>query len=84
MEIEDSPAEVRKVKRVQFGILSSDEIRAMSVCEILQPSIFDSNGIPKDVRYNLFSLLYYTLILSCTKTTIYSVITQTTSLFLNI
>ena len=50
MTFEYSPAEVRKVKRVQFGILSPDEIRAMSVCEILQPQTFDGGGIPKEVR----------------------------------
>lgn len=50
MTFEYSPAEVRKVKRVQFGILSPDEIRAMSVCEILSPQTFDGGGIPKEVR----------------------------------
>ena len=49
MTFEYSPAEVRKVKRVQFGILSPDEIRAMSVCEILSPQTFDNGGIPKEV-----------------------------------
>ena len=50
MTFEYSPAEVRKVKRVQFGILSPDEIRAMSVCEILSPQTFDNGGIPKEVK----------------------------------
>ena len=50
MAIEYSPAETRKVKRIQFGILSPEEIRAMSVCEIFQPQIFNGAGMPNDVR----------------------------------
>ena len=50
MTFEYSPAEVRKVKRVQLGILSPDEIRAMSVCEILAQQTFDGAGIPKEVE----------------------------------
>ena len=49
MTFEYSPAEIRKIKRVQFGVLSPDEIRAMSVCEVSSPITFD-NGLPKDVR----------------------------------
>eukprot|EP01113_Clastostelium_recurvatum_P019728 TRINITY_DN2328_c0_g1_i3.p1 TRINITY_DN2328_c0_g1~~TRINITY_DN2328_c0_g1_i3.p1 ORF type:complete len:1809 (+),score=540.19 TRINITY_DN2328_c0_g1_i3:155-5581(+) len=39
-------AEVRKVKRVQFGVLSPDEIRAMSVARIEHPETYE-NGRPK-------------------------------------
>ena len=47
MSFEYSPAEIRKIKRVQFGVLSPDEIRAMSVCEISSPITFD-NGLPRE------------------------------------
>lgn len=38
-----SPAEVAKVKTVQFGILSPDEIRRMSVCEITTSDLYDAS-----------------------------------------
>lgn len=47
MSFEYSPAEIKKVKRVQFGVLSPDEIRTMSVCEVLSTQTFE-NGLPKE------------------------------------
>ncbi|GBG86864.1 hypothetical protein CBR_g42147 [Chara braunii] len=41
-----SPAELAKVKTVQFGILSPDEIRQMSVCKIETSETYD-RGKPK-------------------------------------
>eukprot|EP01122_Echinamoeba_exundans_P007522 TRINITY_DN2336_c0_g2_i6.p1 TRINITY_DN2336_c0_g2~~TRINITY_DN2336_c0_g2_i6.p1 ORF type:complete len:1742 (-),score=279.53 TRINITY_DN2336_c0_g2_i6:37-5262(-) len=41
-----SSAPLRKVKHVQFGVLSPDEIRQMSVCEIKYSDAFE-NGEPK-------------------------------------
>ncbi|KAN0031933.1 hypothetical protein ACTFIV_005803 [Dictyostelium citrinum] len=41
-----SSAELRKVKRVQFGILSPDEIRNMSVARVEHPETYE-NGKPK-------------------------------------
>eukprot|EP00029_Vermamoeba_vermiformis_P000981 TRINITY_DN1114_c0_g1_i1.p1 TRINITY_DN1114_c0_g1~~TRINITY_DN1114_c0_g1_i1.p1 ORF type:complete len:1749 (-),score=528.73 TRINITY_DN1114_c0_g1_i1:193-5355(-) len=41
-----SSAPYRKVRRVQFGILGPDEIRQLSVCEILHPETFE-NSKPK-------------------------------------
>jgi len=46
-QFEPSTAELRKVERVRFGIFSPDEIKAMSVCEVLTPFTYD-NAIPKD------------------------------------
>lgn len=46
-QFEMSTAELRKVERVRFGILSPDEIKAMSVCEVQTPFTYD-NGVPKD------------------------------------
>jgi len=46
-QFELSSAELRKVDRVRFGILSPDEIKAMSVCEIQTPFTYD-NAVPKD------------------------------------
>jgi DNA-directed RNA polymerase II subunit RPB1 len=40
-----SSAVVRNVQRVQFGVLSPQEIKAMSVCEITNPGTFN-NGRP--------------------------------------
>lgn len=38
-----SEADIRKVKRVQFGILGPDEIKAMSVCHIESDRTFEGN-----------------------------------------
>mmetsp|Transcript_15235 Transcript_15235/g.35010 ORF Transcript_15235/g.35010 Transcript_15235/m.35010 type:complete len:1631 (-) Transcript_15235:547-5439(-) len=40
-----SEADVRKVKRVQFGILSPDEVKAMSVCHVDTDRTFEA-GVP--------------------------------------
>ena len=53
MSFEYSTAEVRKVKRVQFGVLAPDEIKKMSVCEITSPQTFQGGGIPAEVSINL-------------------------------
>ena len=42
-----SDAAVRKIKRVQFGILSPDECKAMSVCHVVSDKCFE-NGKPVD------------------------------------
>ena len=42
----DSVAPLRVVKRVQFGLLSPEEMRAMSVCEITQ-MVTQEDGKPK-------------------------------------
>jgi len=42
-----STADIRRVEAVQFGVLSPDEIKAMSVCEVLSPMTYE-NGIPKE------------------------------------
>ena len=52
MDLEYSPAEVRKVKRVQFGVLSPNAIRDMSVCEITSPLTFE-NGLPRPVELDV-------------------------------
>ncbi|EFJ10314.1 hypothetical protein SELMODRAFT_128226 [Selaginella moellendorffii] len=41
-----SPAELARVKRVQFGLMSPDEIRQMSVCKIESSETYD-RGKPK-------------------------------------
>eukprot|EP00253_Pinus_taeda_P007579 PITA_07579 len=41
-----SPAEVSKVKKVQFGIISPDEIRSMSVMQVEHPETYE-RGKPK-------------------------------------
>ena len=43
----DSPMEVRKWTHVQFGLLSPDEIKAQSVCEVTN-SLAYANGLPVD------------------------------------
>ena len=48
MSFDTSPAEIRKIKRVQFGVLSPDEVRTMSVCEVTSTQTFD-NGLPREV-----------------------------------
>lgn len=40
-----SVAPLRKVKRVQFGVLSPEEIQSMAVCEIKSPATYE-DGIP--------------------------------------
>jgi len=44
---EPSSCELRRIEAVRFGILSPDEIKAMSVCEVQTPFTYDQN-IPKD------------------------------------
>ncbi|KAI9293461.1 beta and beta-prime subunits of DNA dependent RNA-polymerase [Neoconidiobolus thromboides FSU 785] len=39
-----SPAPVRRVKGVQFGILSPEEIKAMSVVQVVHPYVMDESG----------------------------------------
>ena len=50
LDLEFSSAEVRNVKRVQFGILAPEVVKAMSVCEIQHP-ILMMNGQPKEVSH---------------------------------
>jgi DNA-directed RNA polymerase II subunit RPB1 len=44
--VEKSRAERRKVRNVQFGVLSPDEIRTMSVVEVEKPDSHDERGRP--------------------------------------
>ena len=46
-QFEHSSAELQRVVRVRFGILSPDEIKAMSVCEVVSPITY-INGTPAD------------------------------------
>ena len=46
-QFEHSSAELQRVVRVRFGILSPDEIKAMSVCEVTSPITY-INGTPAD------------------------------------
>ena len=46
-QFEHSSAELQRVVRVRFGILSPDEIKAMSVCEVISPITY-INGTPAD------------------------------------
>ena len=47
LSFEHSSADLQKVLKVRFGVLSPDEIKAMSVCEILTPVTY-LNGVPAD------------------------------------
>jgi DNA-directed RNA polymerase II subunit RPB1 len=38
---------VRKVRQVQFGLFSPEEVRALSVVRIDSPDTYDANGLPK-------------------------------------
>ena len=38
-----SAADVRRVRRVQFGVLSPEEVKSMSVVEITKPGTFNNN-----------------------------------------
>lgn len=40
-----SSAEVRRIKTVRFGVLSPEEIKAMSVCEVTRPGTYAA-GVP--------------------------------------
>ena len=44
--INHSNAELKRVKAIQFGLLSPDEIAKMAVCEITNIRAFDDNGNP--------------------------------------
>ena len=46
-QFEHSSAELQRVLRVRFGILSPDETKAMSVCEVTSPVTY-INGTPAD------------------------------------
>eukprot|EP00698_Gefionella_okellyi_P018051 TRINITY_DN5380_c0_g1_i1.p1 TRINITY_DN5380_c0_g1~~TRINITY_DN5380_c0_g1_i1.p1 ORF type:complete len:1783 (+),score=341.44 TRINITY_DN5380_c0_g1_i1:59-5407(+) len=46
-EFTPSAAELKTVERLQFGILSPQEIRQASVCEIKYPETYDEQGKPK-------------------------------------
>jgi len=43
-----SSAECKTVKKVQFGVLGPEEVRAMSVAEIFSAIIYDETGGPKE------------------------------------
>ena len=39
---------VKRVQRLQFGLLSPEEIRALSIVRIEHPETYDQNGMPKE------------------------------------
>jgi len=47
-----SNAEIKRVKSIQFGLLSPEEIQEMAVCEINNPRSFDDNGYPTEGGIN--------------------------------
>ena len=47
-----SKAEEKRIKAIQFGLLSPDEIVKMAACEITQTRSFDENGRPIDGGIN--------------------------------
>mmetsp|Transcript_20397 Transcript_20397/g.36277 ORF Transcript_20397/g.36277 Transcript_20397/m.36277 type:complete len:1619 (-) Transcript_20397:363-5219(-) len=46
-KLSQSDVEIKRIKRVQFGVFKPEDIRAMSVCEIKHP-ITEEHGIPKE------------------------------------
>jgi len=47
-----SNADVKRVKSIQFGLLSPEEIENMAVCEITNPRSFEDNGNPTEGGIN--------------------------------
>ena len=47
-----SNADLKRVKSIQFGILSPEEIERMAVCEITNPRSFEDNGNPTEGGIN--------------------------------
>ena len=47
-----SNAEVKRVKSIQFGLLSPEAIQNMAVCEITNPRSFEDNGTPTEGGIN--------------------------------
>ena len=47
-----SNAEVKRVKSIQFGLLSPEAIQNMAVCEINNPRSFEDNGTPTEGGIN--------------------------------
>ena len=47
-----SNADVKRVKSIQFGLLSPEEIEQMAVCEITNPRSFEDNGNPTEGGIN--------------------------------
>ena len=47
-----SNAEVKRVKAIQFGLLSPEAIQNMAVCEITNPRSFEDNGNPTEGGIN--------------------------------
>ena len=45
-QMEYSPVEIRRVRKIQFGVLNPEEVRAMSVCKVANPMTYE-NGVPK-------------------------------------
>ena len=47
-----SEADVKKIKRVQFGLLSPEEVKAMSVCHIETDRTFEAGRpVPGGLAY---------------------------------
>ena len=47
-----SNADIKKVKSIQFGLFSPEEIKNMAVCEINNPRSFEENGNPTEGGIN--------------------------------
>ena len=50
--IAHSNAELKRVKSIQFGLLSPEEIKAMAVCQVVNPRSFEDNGYPTEGGIN--------------------------------
>jgi len=51
-----SNAEVKRVKSIQFGLLSPEAIQNMAVCEITNPRSFEDNGNPAEGGINVLRM----------------------------
>jgi len=56
MAFQYSTAELRKVKRIQFGILSPEEIKQMSVVQVEYPEAYELGGVLKPKTGGLLDL----------------------------
>jgi DNA-directed RNA polymerase beta' subunit len=51
--LEHSTQEVHKVKKIQFGVLSEQDVLKMSVCEINSCNLYDKeSGLPAEFGLN--------------------------------
>ena len=50
--IAHSNADLKRVKSIQFGLLSPEEIEKMAVCQVTNPRSFEDNGYPTENGIN--------------------------------